>query len=130
MAGCPTGYQSHGSHCYKFVNQKTSWTQAEAACNAEGGHLASIPDQETNDFLASLSSGYTWIGGRRLEAGQDVWGWSDGSEWSYTNWGRGQPDNVGGKQNHLAINHGGVGKWDDGKNGQSINRGYICQKDA
>ena len=29
-----------------------------------------------------------------------------------------------------AINHGGVGKWDDGMNGQGINRGYICQKEA
>ena len=122
---CATGYQFYGSQCYKFVSERISWTDAEAACIAEGGNLASIPDQETNDFLTSLTEIYAWVGGRRLEAGQNVWGWTDGTEWSYTNWGPGQPDNLEGSQDYIAINHGGVGLWDDGSN---VIQNYICQR--
>ena len=120
-------YFSHTGKCYKYVAGYTAWTAAKEACQSDGGHLASVHDKETNDFLTTLTTVYTWIGGYQDD--KDVWGWTDGSEWSYTNWRPGQPDNAyNGTQDFLAINLG-LGNWDDGINDQSINRGYICQKD-
>ena len=90
--------------------------------------MASIPDRQTNQFLTTLTTVYTWVGGHRQVDNQNVWGWTDGTQWSYTNWGRGQPDNNNqGTQDFVAINLGGAGLWDDGTNTQDINRGYICQ---
>ena len=107
------------------MSGKISWTNAKAACIADGGSLASILDKDTNDFLTSLTEVYTWVGGYLDD--QNVWRWTDGSEWSYTNWGPGQPVDDG-SQNHLAINHGGVGLWDDGVVDVWAARGYMCQR--
>ena len=63
----------------------------------------------------------------RLVDNQNVWGWTDGTPWSYTNWYRAQPDNGNGRQDFVAINLVTVGLWDDGENNENINRGYICQ---
>lgn len=43
--GCSQGYQRFRQSCYKFVNDKYSWSQAEGLCAAEGGHLASLVDK-------------------------------------------------------------------------------------
>ena len=54
----------HNYQCYKFVNIKTSWTNAANSCRsnkrnpskneAENPRLVSILDNITNDFLANL----------------------------------------------------------------------------
>ena len=44
------------------------------------GDLASVPDEQTQEFLAALTSKTVYIGGR-LEEGS--WVWSDGTPWQY-----------------------------------------------
>ena len=87
--------------------------------------MASVLDQQTNDFLNSLTSIYAWIGGYKSNTGS--WMWSDGSAWGYTNWAVGQPNNYGGNQENIAIR--GNGDWDDinGKTGGSRFQPYICR---
>ena len=48
--GCPPGYSHHRSNCYKFVPTPTQWAAARAACQREGGDLATL----TNRFQLAL----------------------------------------------------------------------------
>ena len=39
-----------------------AWSRARSSCLAQGGDLASVTDQTTNDFLARLTHHHVWIG--------------------------------------------------------------------
>ena len=114
---------AHNNKCYKFQTTKLFWSDARKSCQADGGDLASVVDQETNEFIKNLASGYTWIGGYRVVDNQDVWGWTDGSVWSYENWASGKPDNL--QQDVVAMYH--TGQWDDGSNQTTHQQSYVCQ---
>lgn len=69
-------YLHHTGGCYNhFWDLKVTRAEAHKRCVAEGGELASVTDQTTNDFLLALTKirgegrrGYqapAWIGGRR-----------------------------------------------------------------
>ena len=76
--------------------------------------------------MTTLTQEQAWIGGFKDEG---TWKWTDGSTWSYTNWGDGQPDNSGGRQDAVQMNFGEVGKWDDiTKNYYEPGLPFICQK--
>ena len=102
------------------------------------GNLASILDQETNDFLVSLTQHSpdprSWIGASDAEAEGD-WTWSDGSPWgNYTNWLHEEANNEGNRQHHAMFNARYwivPGKWEDRASSPgdwSIDgHGFICQ---
>ena len=75
----------------------------------------------------TLTENQAWLGGFKGKDNQ--WRWTDGSTWDYTNWARGQPNNMGGNQNKMQLNFGGKGNWDDVQGG-FYNSGlpFICQK--
>ena len=54
--GCPLDWQPFRQSCY-LVNGSASATYSDAlsACNATGGTLTSVLDQEEHDFLISKS---------------------------------------------------------------------------
>ena len=118
---------AHNNKCYKLQTTKLSWSDARKSCQADGGDLASVVDQETNEFIKNLTVGWTWIGGYRVVDDQDVWGWTDGSVWSYENWHTLQPDNDLGAQDVVAMNWGQPGRWDDGLNQTNNQHSYVCQ---
>ena len=90
------------------------------------GHLASVTDSNTNSFVQSLSTGDTvWIGGFRKEDGKDIWGWTDGSAWGFTNWRKGEPNDHSGIEDYVIMNWGNPGLWNDGPIGSKY--GFICQ---
>ena len=75
---------------YKLYTQKLGWDDADTYCKGVGGHLASIHSDEEHRKVAGIGNGnYIWIGGSTTEK-KGVWGWSDGSPWSYTNWQSGE----------------------------------------
>ena len=125
---CPNGWQYFGGthSCYKVMESVQSWNNAKRSCQDHKADLASITDEATNIFVTSLTKKTSWIGGY-LDSDKK-WKWTDGSRWGYTNWYPGEPNNAGGKQDKLIINHwrGGVGKWDD--NEEKNKRSFICQK--
>ena len=71
---------------------------AEEECkrnHGNGSHLASVTDQQTDDFLArTLNKGDTfWIGAKKTNVSNNgswnmTWTWSDCSQWSHTSWGK------------------------------------------
>ena len=99
-ATCGDGWTPHKEKCYRLFPTPLSWTSASAQCEANSGHLASVPDRETEDFLVGLAKNFSgstclgplelgslWLGGYR-EGGDEEWQWNDGSSWNYTNWAR------------------------------------------
>ena len=82
--------------------------------------MASIPDKDTNDFLAmTFTSKQVLVGGYRVNGN---FFWTDGTPWKFESWAESQPDGNG---NCLVFNFINPGKWDD--NGCSNHDGYICQ---
>ena len=129
-ATCGDGWTPYKEKCYRLFAAPLSWTSASAQCEANSGHLASVPDRETEDFFVGLAqnfSGFTgslWLGGYR-EDDDEEWQWNDGSPWNYTNWAKGEPNNAKGNEHHLEL-WWAPPLWND-EHGQS-RHGYICQK--
>ena len=78
----------------------------------------------TNNFIKSLTQEVSWIGALKDPNGD--WSWTDGSDWDFTSWGSGQPNNWRGYQDKVTINYGGAGMWDDAA-GETKNP-FICKK--
>ncbi len=73
-----------------------SWKEAEAWCEAAGGHLVTVTDAREQRIVKYLalngeSSNY-WLGG--TDEGQEgAWRWVTGEAFTYNGWDDGQPDN-------------------------------------
>ena len=125
---CPEkkgAYFAPSDKCYRaYPRIPKNWRGAKNFCKQKGGRLASIHDRATNDHLGSLTDKLMWVGGLKWKNGQ--WKWNDGSAWDYENWGRGQPDNWGPKnQDRLAIGFELPGAFDDDY--ATEKRIFICQ---
>ncbi|XP_019627205.1 PREDICTED: alpha-N-acetylgalactosamine-specific lectin-like [Branchiostoma belcheri] len=131
QASCPQGYTIWCGTCYKAFNTSTSFSEAGAACRADGGILAMPRDAGTNAFLVSLYKSVSddrdfWIGLHdQREEGR--FEWVDGSALgSYTSWGPGEPNHLLNEDcvAYTAIPHM-KDKWnDDNCYGQ---KHFICQ---
>ena len=91
------------------------WRESVLDCMSRGGNIASIQSfaewqhvQSSLGDLESLKIRTFWLGGKRNEG---KWQWSDGSQWSYTQWAPGQPDNKTKDEDCLATT--GDGMWED-----------------
>ena len=104
-----------------------AWNTAEAFCQAEGGHLASVGSSATEDYLTKglANRGYdrAWFGGSDIEE-EGTWKWADCTPWEFTFWKAGEPNNFGGNQHCLwhHIHH----QWDDYK--CSEEHLFVCSK--
>ncbi|KAF3696633.1 Galactose-specific lectin nattectin [Channa argus] len=111
---CPSGWTEFGNRCYMFYFENKDWADAEVACIAVSGNLASVHSKEQYTFITDMikrSTGtdvQTWVGGHDA-AKEGVWLWSDGSKFDYKFWGKGEPNNTGGAENCLGINYNGSG---------------------
>ncbi|XP_054878128.1 galactose-specific lectin nattectin-like [Poeciliopsis prolifica] len=105
---CPRGWNNYGNRCFIFQNNQTDWATAERACHRYGGNLASVHNKGEFTFLQKLirfekgSYQRTWLGGHDAEK-EGVWLWSDGSRFSFTQWGTGEPNNLGGNEHCMEI---------------------------
>ena len=78
-----------GGKCYFFSQDVLTWVAAEEECKSNGSHLASVTDQQTDDFIANKTKkGESfWIGARQtFESNKGRWAWTDCSRWNYTSW--------------------------------------------
>lgn len=123
--------ESAGKHRYKIYYDTLTWEEAKAACEAKGGHLATITS-EKEQYLLELSNDKNqnlWIGGYKNADGQ--WCWVTGEPWEYENWGDGEPNNssnVVADENRVAM---WPEKWNDIANGNIYEQnGYICEWEA
>merc|ERR1712155_163308 len=74
--------------CYKYVETSPAEAGQHCAGLTVGGELASAPDRETNDFIRSLTWNDVILGAERTGG---EWRWTDGTVFSFTNWGEGEP---------------------------------------
>jgi hypothetical protein len=107
-------------HHYLAVTGTITWTAADAAARAAGGHLATLTSLEENNFvfgLVTVAEG-AWIGATKPNPSQTPltsgWTWVTGEAWAFTDWRATQPDNQGGNQDvaHFSANSN-VGEWGD-----------------
>uniref|UniRef100_A0AC34EZR5 C-type lectin domain-containing protein n=1 Tax=Panagrolaimus sp. ES5 TaxID=591445 RepID=A0AC34EZR5_9BILA len=100
---CPSGSVKWNSNCYIFQKNVTEFATAEIACNSSGGNLVSVNDAFTNALLAGEAPNYFkqstendfWIGGTLLmNAGN--WSWIDNSTFDFSDWNKGEPQNISG----------------------------------
>ena len=63
------------------------------------GNLASIPNQETSEFLSSMYGQEVWVGG--INPRNDIWRWADGTRFRFKNWAEGYPKVI--KRGNIAI---------------------------
>ena len=123
--------ESAGKHRYKIYYDTLTWEEAKAACEAKGGHLATITS-EKEQYLLELSNDKNqnlWIGGYKNVEGQ--WCWVTGEPWEYENWGDGEPNN----SSNVVAGESCVAmwpeQWNDLANGNIYEQsGYICEWEA
>ena len=69
ISACPDGWEVNleMSKCYYYIDEDMNWSEANDMCTAldpDGvATLTSIRSQAENDYVFSLISRYTWIGG-------------------------------------------------------------------
>ena len=97
---CPSGWHQFNDDqglrkCFHLSTDQRYHSDAETQCVSYGGHLASILSRAEQDFIFSAfnseHSKEVWVGGVNFDQ-DDVWEWTDGSTFSFTNWASGEPD--------------------------------------
>ena len=135
------------NHWYEFVSGTVSWTAAQDAATARGGHLATISDANENAFVSALT-GYSAvagdfskqapiglfqaIGGLEGSANPGAsggWTWLDGTTLGYTGWApiTPEPNNAAPGQSFAAIIS--AGQWNDIALAPSSVTGYLVEWD-
>ncbi|XP_065145803.1 galactose-specific lectin nattectin-like [Paramisgurnus dabryanus] len=127
---CHYGWTPFGVKCYKFFPHFVNWVKAEKNCQSVGANLASVRNTAENNFLLTLlryPDTLAWIGGQDGEI-EGQWLWSDGSQFHFTNWCPGEPNNNkhNSPENCLELNQGNNHCWNDIP--CSYTMSYICAK--
>ena len=109
-------------HAYRFFREWKTWLDAEAACEAMGGHLAVITSQAENDLVESLfENDYAWYGGFKDE--QYVFHWVTGEPFEYTHWRSGEPSS----SSEMYLGSYYNKEWNDYSGTSSTLTGYVCE---
>ena len=90
-----------------------TWADAEAYCQSDGMHLASISDSAEDAVVYAVqesSPTQTFIGANGPRGRRAPGVWSSGDAWSYTNWSSGQPNNSGNEDCGTILSSGA---WND-----------------
>uniref|UniRef100_A0AC34GTW2 C-type lectin domain-containing protein n=1 Tax=Panagrolaimus sp. ES5 TaxID=591445 RepID=A0AC34GTW2_9BILA len=104
LCKCPNGTFEYQSNCYLFNNTETGFAAAEVYCNGMNGHLVSIHDafvnaivilKEAKIYFHGSSDTDFWIGANNLIS-KSKWNWTDGTNFDFTDWNKGEPKNVTG----------------------------------
>ena len=91
----PSKAVEYNGNYYCYYDGTKTWDSAESACEALGGHLVTITDQNEQNFILSyISSGASdayWIGGK-FDYESQVMRWVTNEDFNFENWGAsGQP---------------------------------------
>ncbi|KAM8880810.1 galactose-specific lectin nattectin-like [Synchiropus picturatus] len=96
---CPCNWREFGGRCFHYVKERKTWAEAEQNCHSMNANLVSIHNEEEELSLKNFIIEETqfnlkiWIGASDCWKGGS-WYWSDGTQFSFTDWCRGQPNNL------------------------------------
>jgi hypothetical protein len=116
-------------HWYRRTAAQLRWPESEALAESLGGHLVSILSEPEQAFLHShFNLGAYWIGAHRSAANSNLFEWSDGSPFVFSNWRPGEPSgcNPCGNSPYVCDSASLLG-WDDTGyfiNGDSTDPGF------
>ncbi|XP_067687491.1 macrophage mannose receptor 1-like [Haliotis asinina] len=97
---CPRNWHGYNDMCYRYFGGKAypmkTWTEARDFCRGLGGDLVSIANSTLEDFFHQIVWNGTWsfwigLNDRDVEDGYQ---WTDGSPFGYSNWAKGEPNNL------------------------------------
>jgi len=99
---------SSPSPVHTLMDEALSWSDASAACQATGQHLAIVQSAAENTLLVTAADGnHVWMDGTDAVsegASEGAWKWSSsGAPLSYTNWASGEPNNSGNDEDCLVL---------------------------
>lgn len=125
-----------GSEYDVVAAEGITWSDAKAAAEAKGWHLATVTSADEDAFVSSLlpaspaSRSHYWLGASDA-ATEGSWQWVTGEAWSYTHWWGGEPNNVG-AEDYLAYDYRGSWAWNDAQNdlqsAYAFVRGYVIER--
>ncbi|KAF7252693.1 C-type lectin domain family 4 member F [Varanus komodoensis] len=84
------GWQLFGKSLYYISKGEKSWYDAENFCLSRDAHLASIMNEEEQEFITSQLDEPAWIG-LTDEHEEGAWEWTDGSTLLGEYWSEGKP---------------------------------------
>ncbi|XP_073678207.1 CD209 antigen-like protein C [Garra rufa] len=93
---CPEEWLHFNGSCYYVSEYKRSWSDSQAYCKRQGGHLAIILTAEEQTFIWNLLPRGYWNAywfGISDEKVEDDWYWVDGTKLVGGFWEDGEPNN-------------------------------------
>uniref|UniRef100_A0A6I8RJS3 C-type lectin domain-containing protein n=1 Tax=Xenopus tropicalis TaxID=8364 RepID=A0A6I8RJS3_XENTR len=122
---CGSCWKQFNGSFYYFEATRMKWIEARSSCSKMNSDLVIINSEMEQEYLKSLTADDNyWIGLQKIN---DVWTWVDKTimEESSGFWHEGEPNNMGGKENCVALT--GSGDWNDAS---CFNRKFhaICKK--
>ncbi|MCD7768858.1 MAG: leucine-rich repeat protein [Oscillospiraceae bacterium] len=125
----PEDAYTFNGHSYKIYASATSFDEAEAACEAMGGHLATVTSADEDTFLYAMAieEGYKSVYFGLIKE-SDIWHWVTGEDFSYSNWASGEPNNEGTGEYIGMYYYKYTGTWNDGTWDDVTP--YICEWDC
>uniref|UniRef100_A0A8C6WH02 C-type lectin domain-containing protein n=1 Tax=Neogobius melanostomus TaxID=47308 RepID=A0A8C6WH02_9GOBI len=122
-------WQTFDDRSFTFIQSAITWAQAQQLCVALGGNLATIHNQQEEQFVKGVAEGRdAWIGFSDAQEVRDgVWLWINGEPVTFTGWCDGEPNNLHGPQQCAVINYSAKKCWDDAH--CLIKRPFVCEKE-
>ena len=116
MSTMPMQMPAYAEKRFLLIKDAKTYDAHEKRARSMGCELASITsNQELIDAMKVSNNMTVWIGAIRHGSGNgpgnDNWKWSSGESWSFTNWGQGEPNNSGERENRVQMYPDG--KWND-----------------
>ncbi|CAH1781368.1 unnamed protein product [Owenia fusiformis] len=127
---CSPGWQMFEEFCYLFVEPIKNWHAANDDCKTQSAYLTSITNPGEQSFISGKVTGRSWIGLHDIGT-EGNFEWSDGSQYNFTNWNKGEPNSFYPEEDCAEILGPGSlpGVWND-ERCNFKNKSYICKKPA
>ena len=119
---------------YQAFDRVLTWKEAQQACVQMGGHLPIIRTEAEDRLVRGLMEAaglkQAWLGATdEIKEGQ--WRWIDGTEMTYTNWAKDQPNdaNFDGTGEDYLVSQWDGKWWDFPNRGQAAggHPGFVCE---